>query len=224
MLGYLLKNLPSQYLFAGYLVRKGLSSSTVEVDGKSMYDAYLYTYIENNLTLLLQMEDGTYKDIASGIKLPEIIEDDIISEHLERAEYIDMEDYGEYNKKDPIGVYGLHSFETMIKLEEADTSIEEQTAKIGALKGISLKRSYTGMEALGVVGRFNSRNKLDSKQFCVPAIKKDANDSIESPIGDREAYHELIKDKSSDQIVQMLYSISKELDSVGNKKYESLGL
>ena len=111
MLGYLLKNLPSQYLFAGYLVRKGLSSSTVEVDGKSMYDAYLYTYIENNLTLLLQMEDGTYKDIASGIKLPEIIEDDIISEHLERAEYIDMEDYGEYNKKDPIGVYGLHSFE-----------------------------------------------------------------------------------------------------------------
>ena len=40
----------------------------------------------------------------------------------------------------------------------------------------------------------------------------------------KPGYHELIKDKSSDQIVQMLYNISKELDSVGNKKYESLGL
>ena len=55
MFGYLLKNLPSEYLYAGYLVRKGLSSSTIEVDGNSMYDAYLYTYLENNLTLLLQM-------------------------------------------------------------------------------------------------------------------------------------------------------------------------
>jgi hypothetical protein len=224
MFGYLLKNLPSEYLYAGYLVRKGLSSSTIEVDGNSMYDAYLYTYLENNLTLLLQMEDGTYKDIASGLKLPEIMEDDIVSQHLERAEFIDMADYGEYNKKNPIAVYGLHTFETMIKLENADASIEEQGLKVGALKTMGVKRSYSGMEALAVVGRFNTRNKLDSKQFCVPAIKKDANDAIDSAIGDINNYHELIKDKDPDQIVQILYNISKELDSVGNKKYESLGL
>ena len=224
MLGYLLKNLPSQYLYAGYIVRKGLSSSTIQIDGQAMYDAYLYSYLENNLSLFILMDDGLYKDIASGLKLPEITEDDLVSRHLERSEFIDMEEYGEYDKKKPLAIYGLHSFEEMIKLEDLDASIEQQGLKIGKLQTISLKKSYTGMEALGVVGRFNNRNKLDSKVFCVPAIKTDENDTLESIIGDINSYHELIKDKNCDQIVQILYEKSKELDSVGNKKYESLGL
>lgn len=225
MFGYLLKNLPSQYLYAGYLVRKGLSSSTIEVDGKAMYDAYLYSYLENNLTLFILMDDGFYKDITSGLKLPELGEDEIVSTHLERSEFIDMEEYGEYDKKKPIGVYGLHSFDTMIKLENIDASMnDDRTFKIGDLQSVALKKSYTGFEALGVVGRFNTRNKLDNQVFCVPAIKNDSNDSAESVIGDINAYHELIKDKEADQIVQILYELSKQLDSVGNKKYESLGL
>lgn len=224
MFGYLLKNLPSEYLYAGYIVRKGLSSSTINVDGQAMYDAYLYSYLENNLTLFILMEDGLYKDISSGLKLPKIEEDDIVSKHLERSVQIDMEEYGEYDKNKPIGVYGLHSFAEMIKLEDMNASIEQKGLKIGDLKSINLKRSYTGMEALGVVGRFNNRNKLDNKKFCVPAIKKDENDTSDSIIGDINAYHELIKDKTSDEIVQVLYNLSKELDSVGNKVYEELGL
>ena len=224
MFGYLLKNLPSQYLYAGYIVSKGVSSSTVEENGKAMYDAYLYSYLENKLTFFILMDDGLYKDVATGIKMPEIMEEDIVSKHLDRAEHIDMEDYGEYDKNKPFGVYGLHSFEELIKLEDMNASIEQQGLKIGDLKTIGFKRSYTGMEALGVVGRFNNRNKLDGKVFCVPSIKKDANDPADSIIGDINAFYELIKDKTKDQIVQTLYTISKEVDSVGNKKYESLGL
>lgn len=225
MLGYLLKNLPSQYLYAGYIVRKGLSSSTITENGKAMYDAYLYSYLENNLTLFILMDDGLYKDVASGIKLPAINEDDLISKHLERSEYIDMAEYGEYDKKKPIGVFGLHTFEEMINLENLDAQIaDERTFKIGELQAIAMKKSFTGMEAFGVVGRFNTRNKLDNKVFCIPAIKSDANDTIDTLIGDINDYHELIKDKNYDQIVQILYDKSKEMDSVGNKKYESLGL
>ena len=123
------------------------------------------------------MEDGLYKDISSGLKLPKIEADDIVSKHLERSEHIDMDEYGEYDKNKPIGVYGLHSFAEMIKLEDMNASIEQKGLKIGDLKSINLKKSYTGMEALGVVGRFNNRNKLDNKKFCVPAIKKDENDT-----------------------------------------------
>ena len=225
MLGYLLKNLPSQYLYAGYIVRKGLSSATVDVDGQAMYDAYLYTYLENNLTVFILMDDGQYKDMVTGIKIPALTEDELISKHLERASFIDMEEYGEYDKKKPIGVYGLHTFEEMVKLENLDAQIaDERTFKIGELQAISMKKSFTGMEALGIVGRFNTRNKLDSKVFCVPSIKSDENDTAESVIGDINAYHELIKDKNVDEIVQILYELAKQVDSVGNKKYESLGL
>ena len=225
MLGYLLKNLPSEYLYAGYIVRKGLSSATIDVDGQAMYDAYLYSYIENNLTVFILMDDGLYKDMVTGIKLPAITEDELISKHLERSTFIDMEEYGEYDKKKPIGVYGLHTFEEMVKLENLDAQIADDRAfKIGDLQAIAMKKTFTGMEALGIVGRFNTRNKLDSKVFCVPAIKIDENDTAESIIGDINAYHELIKDKNVDQIVQILHTLSEEMDSVGNKKYESLGL
>ncbi len=224
MFNYLLKNIPSQYLYAGYVIRKGLSSSTIVDGDKTYYDALLYSYIENNLSLFILMEDGLYKEVSTGIKLPEILEDEIVSKHLERSEYIDISDYGEYNKENPMGVYGLHSFEDLIKLEDASLTIEQQGLKIGDLKGLTLKKAYTGIEAMAVVGRFNNRNKLNKKRFCVPAIKIDSNDKFESIIGDINSYHELIKDKTPDQIIQMLYNKAQELDSTGNKKYESLGL
>ena len=74
------------------------------------------------------------------------------------------------------------------------------------------------------MNRFNKRYKLENRVVCLPPIKKDANDTIDSLLGDMEDYKKLIEGKSNDQVVKLLIEKADELDSVGNKIYESLGL
>lgn len=223
MFNYLLKNLPTQFIAGAYVLRKGVSSSTIEIDGKSYYDVIVYTYLDNYLTPFLIMEDGSYKSMSDNIKLNPIDSDALISKHVERAEVVDIDDYGEYNKNVPIAIFSPHSLDELVRLDQAAAS-EENKKDAVQLAQIGVKKVHTGLEIMGIINRFNSRNKLEKKTFCIPAIKKDANDTFESLIGDMDAYHELIKDKTGDEIVRILREYSEELDNIGNKKYETLGL
>ncbi len=223
MFGYLFKNLPTEFLYGGYLVRKGISSTTATVDGKTIYDAFLFTYVDREVTLFIKMEDGSFKSVNENINLKEITKEELISKHLERADYVDIEDYGEYDKSKPIGVFLSNDLTTIIR-EELTLSSEENQQDAAQKAMITIKKSFTGMEAMGYLGRFNRRNKIEKKIVCLPAIKKDENDTYESVIGDMNAYNKLTEGKTNDQIMETLSSIADDLDSVGNVKYESLGL
>ena len=53
MFGSMFKNFPAQYVFAGYTIRKGLTSMTTTIDGNIVYDAFSYTYIDNYLSFYI---------------------------------------------------------------------------------------------------------------------------------------------------------------------------
>lgn len=223
MFGYLFKNLPTEFLYGGHLVKKGISSTTSTIDGKTVYDAFLYTYLEENLTLFIKMEDGSFKSVNENTNVKEINSEDLVSKHLERADFVDIADYGEYDKNKPYGVFISNNLEGIIK-EEMTTEIDQNQSTTVRQAVIGVKKSLTGMEAIGYINRFNKRYKLENKVVCLPPIKKDANDTMDSLIGDIEEYKKLIDGKTNDEIVKILVQKASELDSVGNRVYESLGL
>ena len=51
----------SKYVFAGYSVRQGLSVMMTNMDGKMVYDVFLYSYVDNYLSMYFLMENGNYK-------------------------------------------------------------------------------------------------------------------------------------------------------------------
>ena len=57
-LGLMFKSLPSQYVFAGYNVKKGLSVMSRVENGKMIYDIFVNTYMEDKLTFYILMDDG----------------------------------------------------------------------------------------------------------------------------------------------------------------------
>ena len=63
MFNYMLKNLPAKYVFAGYNVRKSFTIMTSIENGRTVYDSFLYTYVDNYLSFYIQMEDGSYKNV-----------------------------------------------------------------------------------------------------------------------------------------------------------------
>ena len=75
MFNYLLKNIPAQYAFGGYAVRKSTSIVSTDVDGELLFDIFTYTYIDKQMTMFILMEDGTYK--TSKYVLPVFAEDSI---------------------------------------------------------------------------------------------------------------------------------------------------
>lgn len=223
MLGYLLKNLPTEFLYGGYLVKKGVSSSTTEYKMNTVYDAFLYSYVETELTLFIKMEDGSFKCLNENVNIKEINSEDLISKHLERGDYVDVEDYGEYDKNKPYGVFVSNNLETIIK-EELLLETEENQTDAARKTIIGVKKSFSGMEALGYISRFNRRNKIEKRVICLPPIKIDENDTYDSILGTMDDYKKLIEGKNNDQIMKFLTEKADELDSVGNKVYESLGL
>lgn len=66
MLGYMLKNLPSKYVYAGYSIRKSLTIMTSNINGRIVYDVFLYTYVDNYLSFI-------YKWIMVSIRMLIII-------------------------------------------------------------------------------------------------------------------------------------------------------
>lgn len=221
MFGSMFKNFPAQYVFAGYTIRKGLTSMTTTIDGNIVYDAFSYTYIDNYLSFYILMEDGTYKNMKENVKVNSITGEDLISKHLKRAAYVDMSEYEQYDKTKPYGVFGLRNINALLKKEEED-------AKNNADKDISMavligeKPSYTGMEISGIIKRFNERHGCDERALLVPAIKKDSNDEFDSLIGEELDFYDFISNKDADEVVKAVRDICNQIDAVGNKVYETL--
>ncbi len=223
MFNYLFKNIPTEFLYGGYLVKKGLSSSTAEVNGKIIYDAFLYSYVDQELSLFIKMEDGSYKSINENVNMKEITNEELVSKHLERGDFVDITDYGEYDKNKPYGVFIDRDFTSIVK-EEMLIDAEDNLQDAGKKTILNIKKSFSGMEAMGYIGRFNRRNKLEKKEICIPPIKIDANDEMESVIGTMEDYKKMIEGKTNTEIMKILTERASQVDSVGNKVYESLGM
>ncbi len=68
---YLIKSLPAKYVFAGYNVRKSLTIMTSQVNGKTIYDEFLFTYIDNYVSFYILMENGKYKSVDYNVEVPE---------------------------------------------------------------------------------------------------------------------------------------------------------
>lgn len=217
MFKYLMKNLPSQYIFAGYSVRKSFSVMTKEVEGKIVYDAFLYTYVDNYLSFYLLMEDGSYKHVESGVEVPLIDAEELMSKHLVRNKVSDFEEYQQYDKEKIIGVFGVRNMNTLIKqVDEMKRADDNYDVSVEAL--LDVKPNYMGVEVIGVINTFNKCLNYDKDIITIPPIKFDVDDPFPSLIGDEMDYFDFMSNKDSDVIIKDLKKLSDSLDGVGNVK------
>lgn len=219
MFNYLLKNVPDNFVYAGYNVRKGITVMTTDTGNGIMYDVFLHTYIDNYLSFYILMEDGQYKCVDLKKNFPEISNADLPSKHLFRGRYYDVSEFGEYDKEQVIGVYGLRGMqELMQQIDAQEKALDSKELSILAM--LDEKASYTGMEIIGAINRFNRNLKRRKDIITVPAIKIDANDTFESLIGDIDAWNNFIADKKPDQILDDIIKIDNDTDGIGNIKQE----
>ena len=221
---YLIKNLPAEYVYGAYSVRKGITSQTsTSEDGKIIYDAFLYTYIDDYLSFYILMEDGTYKNVNEKVNVTPTPTPGLASRHLDRGNYVDTSKYGDYDKNKVVGIFGA------MKINDILAKIGEM-AKEDASKDISYnsligeKSAYTGLEIGTILNEYNNKMGRKKRALTVPALKKDENDPYESMIGLDSDFEEFIKDKDPEDIMKELIRINDEQDALGNKVYETLGM
>lgn len=218
MFGYMLKNLPAKYIYAGYGVRKSLTILTTEENGRIIYDVFLYTYVDNYLSFFLQMDNGKYKSVDFNVEVPETSAEDLMSRHLSRGLMKDIDDYEEYDKETLIGVFGLRNIELLMK--QTDEMKKENTEGFDvSLEAIlDIKAQYMGMEVIGVINNFNKCLKYDKGRITVPPIVYGPNDPYQSLIGDEMDYFDFMSNKDSDTIIQDLKKLDDSVDGIGNVK------
>lgn len=217
MFNYLLKNIPAQYAFGGYAVRKSTSIVSTDVDGELLFDIFTYTYIDKQMTMFILMEDGTYKSVEYDKKVPALDAAGIMSKHLYRGKEYNKEDYPLYDKEEICGVFGLRD---MLKLmEEADAYASKIGSSDMRLQAIyDIKKSYTGMEIMGAIGKFNQINKWGKGLITVPPIKYDETDSFNSVIGDELDFFDIFSNRSIDECVKEIKRLDDLTDGIGNIK------
>lgn len=225
MLNNIFKNFPAEYVFAGYTVRKGLTTMTTSVDGQILYDVFLYSYIDDYLSFYVLMEDGKYKNIKENVKVEVIDAEKLISRHLERGANVNLSKYSEYQQYDKnkaYGVFGLRTIGDLLKIEEEQAKKDDKDISLSVLVGE--KTAYSGLEIEGIIKSFNQIINSKKKVLTVPAIKNSPEDTLDSPIGEELDFFDFLSNKTDDKIVEDIKAINDEFDAVGNKKYESLGL
>ena len=216
-LSFMLKTLPSQYVFAGYNVRKGLSVMSHVEEGKMIYDIFVYSYMEDTLSFYILMDDGKYKNVDTDEKVDEIKVDGLISRHLYSGETYDLENFEQYDKEKLAGVFGLRDMpQLMIDIDNYEEKIGTNKLKAQAMHDV--RKGYTGLEINTLIGRWNKAFSKYKGAFTVPAISYGQNDSYQSAIGDEIEYFDLINEKSNDEIVEILRNIASKLDGLGNAK------
>lgn len=216
-LNFMLKNLPSKYVFAGYNVKKGLSVMSHVENNKMIYDIFLYTYMEDKLSFYILMDDGKYKNVESNQKVDELSIDKVISRHLFSGEEYDIDDYEQVNKEELAGVFALRNMEELMQnIDDYETKIG--TAKLMVRALYDAKASYTGFEINNIISRYNKSFSKYNGYFTVPAISYGAEDTYKSAIGDEIEFFDLINEKTNDEIVEWLRTMSTALDGLGNVK------
>jgi hypothetical protein len=211
------KGLPSQYVFAGYNVKKGLSVMSHVENGKMLYDIFVTSYMEDKLSFYILMDDGKYKNMDTEEKVDEIKVEGLVSRHLYSGENYDLEDFDQYDKEKLAGVFGLRDMPQLMK--DID-NLEEKLAinKLKAQAVHDVRKNYTGLEINTLINRWNSSFSKYKGYFSVPAITNGPEDTYQSAIGDEIEYFDLINEKSYDEIVELLRTINSGLDGLGNIK------
>ena len=218
MFGYMFKNLPAKYIFAGYGVRKSLTILTTEENGKIIYDVFLYTYVDNYLSFFLQMENGKYKSVDFNVEVPETSAEELVSRHLSRGLMKNMDDYEEYDRETLVGVFGLRNIEVLMKQTDEMKKQNSEGFDVSLEAMLDIKAQYMGMEVMGVINNFNKCLKYDKGRITIPPITYGPDDPYKSLIGDEMDYFDFMSNKDSDKIIQNLKKLADSLDGIGNVK------
>lgn len=218
MFGYMFKNLPAKYIFAGYGVRKSLTILTTEENGKIIYDVFLYTYVDNYLSFFLQMENGKYKSVDFNVEVPETSAEELVSRHLSRGLMKNMDDYEEYDRETLVGVFGLRNIEVLMKQTDEMKKQNSEGFDVSLEAILDIKAQYMGMEVMGVINNFNKCLKYDKGRITIPPITYGPDDPYKSLIGDEMDYFDFMSNKDSDKIIQDLKKLADSLDGIGNVK------
>ena len=217
MFNYLMKNLPSKFVYAGYNVRKSITVMTSVVEEKVVYDIFSFTYVDNYLSFYLLMDDGKYKCVNEKVNVEAVDAEGLASRHLFRGEYYDATQYTMYDKEQVVGVFGLRPFSTLIvqadEMEKANGSAEMSMQAL-----LDTKASYTGLEITGVINRFNKNLHWEKGIITVPPITYGEGDTYVSVIGDEMDFFDFMSNKNSDEVIRSLKELVDTLDGVGNKK------
>lgn len=220
MLKYLMKNLPAKYVYAGYNVRKGLTIMTSEINGRIIYDAFEYSYVDNFLSFYLLMDNGNYKSVDYNIEVPEATAEDIMSRHITRGRMTNLEEYENYDKEKVVGVFGLRDIGKLIKMVDEMKKNDPESFDVSLEAWLDVKPAYMGMEIIGVINTFNKCLKYEKGRITVPPISYGPEDTYKSLIGDEMDYFDFMSGKDSDEIIKELKKIDDSLDGVGNIKKE----
>ncbi len=218
MFGYMFKNLPAKYIFAGYGVRKSLTILTTEENGKIIYDVFLYTYVDNYLSFFLQMENGKYKSVDFNVEVPETSAEELVSRHLSRGLMKNIDDYEEYDRETLVGVFGLRNIEVLMKQTDEMKKQNSEGFDVSLEAILDIKAQYMGMEVMGVINNFNKCLKYDKGRITIPPITYGPDDPYKSLIGDEMDYFDFMSNKDSDKIIQDLKKLADSLDGIGNIK------
>ena len=218
MFGYMFKNLPAKYIFAGYGVRKSLTILTTEENGKIIYDVFLYTYVDNYLSFFLQMENGKYKSVEFNVEVPETSAEELVSRHLSRGLMKNMDDYEEYDRETLVGVFGLRNIEVLMKQTDEMKKQNSEGFDVSLEAILDIKAQYMGIEVIGVINNFNKCLKYDKGRITIPPIIYGPDDPYKSLIGDEMDYFDFMSNKDSDKIIQDLKKLADSLDGIGNVK------
>ena len=211
MLKYMMKNLPGEYVFGGYSVRKNTAILSRKEDNKIYYDKFLYTYVDNFLSFYILMEDGSYMNVETSDRVPLLNAEDLMSKHLDMNEELDEE----YERDKIIGVFGIRNMETLIK--QVDDMNIANNAHEARLKGlIEPKKSYMGMEITSTIAAFNKATRRRADYVTVPPIKYSAEDTYNSVIGDEIDYFDFMSNKDDDTIIEDLMKLAQSIDGVDN--------
>ena len=144
MFNYMLKNIPAKYVFGGYSVRKSFTIMTSIENGKLVYDSFLFTYVDNYLSFYVLMDDGNYKHVESGVAVPEIKAEELMSKHLARGK-VDEDEYSQYERDKIVGVFGLRNMEEIMRQTD-QMNVDSKTEDI-KLTGLSTARSTKDLKS-----------------------------------------------------------------------------
>lgn len=217
MFGFTFKSIKSEYIFAGYNVRKSFSVVNSIEDKKVVYDSFLYTYLDTNLSFYILMDNGLYKNVDLNIEVPEATAEEIKSLHVARGILKDTSDYDEYDIDKVIGVFGLHNISEVIKLAD-ELGKKDDTRDVSLEAILDVKSQYTGMEVNTIIGKFNKFLKRPSGFITVPPIKNAPDDPYNSLIGDEMDFFDFMSNKDSEQIMDDLCLLNQNVDGIGNVK------
>lgn len=211
------KNIPLQYAYIGYLVSKGTSMENITVNGNILRDIYINTYITIDPVVLILMEDGTYKDLETNNKYSKVDYNMLVSKHIARGNSLNISDFPMYNRNNYIGVFNISKFEDVV-----NKVIDDEMHSKALILNVEtrLKSSYTLMEMNSILKKY-LKNDSESvvKTFVVPPVLRDELDDIKTVFGLEKDFLYSYLGMSEEDIIKSLKEKSNEYMSIRNQNF-----